>query len=127
MTLDTNTPLWIVATLALAMAACRTSPTEQDRAARIVDPDDASRAALQRALEAALHTKVTLADDALTETSVLIIERSPARSMRTPPVQGRVTEPPIQFRLVIHGQDCILIDQRDRSRYELEDTRCEPE
>jgi len=127
MTQDTNTPLWMVATLALAMAACRTAPTEQDRAARIVDPDDASRAALQRALEAALHTKVTLADDALTETSVLIIERSPPPNMRTPPAQGRTMEPPIQFRLVIHGEDCVLIDQRDRSRYKLENTRCEPE
>ena len=127
MTLDMNTPLWIVATLALGMAACRTAATDQDRAARIVDPDDASRAALQSALEAALHTKVTLAADALTETSVLIIERSPRRSMRSPSVQGRITESPIQFRLVIHGEDCVLIDQRDRSRYKLENTRCEPE
>ncbi|MGB5375337.1 MAG: hypothetical protein WBM75_05425 [Polyangiales bacterium] len=127
MTLDMNMPLWIVATLALGMAACRTAATDQDRAARIVEPDDRSRKALQGALEAALHTKVTLAADALTETSVLIIERSPPRNMRTPPAQGRITESPIQFRLVIHGEDCVLIDQRDRSRHKLENTRCEPE
>ncbi len=127
MTLDTNTSLWTIAALSLAMTACRSAPTEQDQAARIVDPDDASRAALQRAVEAALHTKVTLAGDALTETSVLIIERSPPRGMRAPPTQGRTMEPPIQFRLVIHGKDCVLVDQRDRARYELENTRCEPE
>ena len=119
--------LWACASLAIGIAGCQTAPTEQDRAARIVDPDDASREALQRAVEGALHTKVTLADDALTETSVLTIERSPPQKMGSPPAQGRVMEAPIQFRLVIHGEDCILIDQRDRSRYKLENTRCEPE
>jgi hypothetical protein len=34
---------------------------------------------------------------------------------------------PIQFRLVINGDDCILIDQRDRSRHNLENTTCEAE
>ena len=32
-----------------------------------------------------------------------------------------------QFRLVINRDDCILIDQRDRSRHLLEDTKCTAE
>jgi hypothetical protein len=33
-------------------------------------------------------------------------------------------EMPFQFRLVINGDDCVLIDQRDESRHELKDTSC---
>ena len=119
--------LLLVLAFAIQVAGCRTMPTEHDRAARIIDPDNASRSALQCAVNDALHTNVTLADDALTKSSVLIIERSPPRSMQGLPAQGRNTELPIQFRLVINGEDCVLIDQRDRSRRKLDNTRCQGE
>ena len=121
------TQFWLIAALAIGVGGCRTVATDHDRAARITSADDASRAALQRAVNDALNTDVTLADNALTESSVLIIERSPPRSMQSPAAQGRNMEVPIQFRLVINREDCILIDQRDRSRYKLENTSCEAE
>jgi hypothetical protein len=58
---------------------------------------------------------------------VLIIERSPPRSIQGLPAQGRNMDVPIQFRLVINRDECVLIDQRDRSRYTLQNTRCKPE
>ncbi|MGB8331618.1 MAG: hypothetical protein WCE62_15935 [Polyangiales bacterium] len=119
--------LLLLAAVAIGVAGCRTVATEHDQAARIIDPNDASRAALQRAVNDALNANVTIADDALTESSLLIIERSHPRSMQGSPAQGRNMEVPIQFRLVINRGDCVLIDQRDRSRRILADTRCEAE
>ena len=119
--------LLLIAALVVGVGGCRTVATDHDRAARIIHADDASRAALQHAVNDALNTNVTLADDALTESSLLIIERSPPRSMQGLPTQGRNMDIPIQFRLVINREDCILIDQRDRSRYELDNTTCEAE
>jgi len=127
MTHELMTGLVLIAAIATGVAGCRTVATEHDQAACIIHPDDASRAALQRAVNDALHTNVTLADDALTESSLLIIERSPPRSMQGSPAQGRNMDVPIQFRLVINGGDCVLIDQRDRSRHTLANSRCEPE
>lgn len=124
MTARTITKLVLLGALGTVGACCKTVATEHDHAARIVDPDDASRAALQRAVDAALKTHVTLADDALTESSVLIIERSRPRSIQGMPAQGRNMDVPIQFRLVMNGDDCVLIDRRDGSRYELANTRC---
>ncbi|MBW1905745.1 MAG: hypothetical protein JRJ24_10645 [Deltaproteobacteria bacterium] len=123
----TMNELLLIAALVVGVGGCRTVATDHDRAARIIHADDASRAALQHAVNDALNTNVTLADDALTESSLLIIERSPPRSMQGLPTQGRNMDIPIQFRLVINREDCILIDQRDRSRYELENTTCEAE
>lgn len=108
----------------LGIIGCQTVASDYDQPARISNPTDASRAALQRVVNAALHTEVTLADDALSDTSVLIIERSPPRSMNSPPAQGRIMDAPIQFHLVLNGGDCILIDQRDESRHVLEETDC---
>ena len=109
---------------AMTLAGCKNVAPDADQAAVIVDADAASRAALQQTVNATLHTDVALADDALTETSVLIIERRMPQSIEGSPAQGRNMEMPIQFRLVTDGTNCILVDQRDASRHILADTRC---
>lgn len=108
-------------------SGCHIMATEQDRPARIVKADDASRAALQFIVNDVLNTEVLLADTALTESSLLVIERNPPRTLQNPHPLGRVMEAPIQFRLVINGSDCILIDARDDARYVLENTACKAE
>ncbi len=106
------------------LVACQTVATNDDRPARITDPTDASRAALQQTVDNALNTEVALADDALTNTSLLIVERVVPRTVAGSPAQGRNMSTPFQFRLIVNGDDCILIDQRDESRYTLDDTSC---
>jgi len=98
-----------------------------DKPARIINPDDASRAALQKAINAAMHSDVTLAEDALTKSSMLTIERNPPRTMKNPSPQGRIMEAPFRFRLVINHGECILIDERDQSRHILPATSCTAE
>jgi len=102
-------------------------PDAYDKPARIVNPDDASRAALQEAVNTMFGTNVTLADNALTDSSLLTIERSPKPTMENPNPLGRNMELPFQLRLVINGSDCVLIDQRDRSRHVLPHTSCQAE
>ena len=113
--------------LAIPALGCQTLADGYDKPARIVNPDDASRAALQEAVNKAFGTDVTLADNALMDSSVLTIERSPRPTMDNPSPLGRNMEMPFQLRLVINGTECILIDQRDRSRYVLANTSCEAE
>jgi hypothetical protein len=114
----------IMAGLLFATAGCQTLATDSDVAARITNPTDDSRDALQRAVNNALDANVTLADDALTNSSVLTIERNPPRSMENLPAQGRNMDMPMQFRLVLNDGDCVLIYTADDSRRKLSDTRC---
>ena len=116
-----GTLLWFTLT------GCQTVDTDLDRPARIVNADADSRAALQAAVNEALGNDVLLAEDALTDGSLLTIERWPAGTMENPVPQGRILEKPIQFRLVINDSDCILIDQRNESRHVLQDTECAAE
>ena len=113
--------------VALLTTGCQTMGSDADQPARIINPDEASRAALRSMVDSILNTEVTLAENALTESSMLIIERNPPRTMTNPNPQGRTMDEPIQFRLVINGSDCILIDQRNESRHVLEDTECAAE
>jgi len=106
------------------LTGCQTVDTDLDRPARIVNADADSRAALQAAVNEALGTEVMLADDALTGTSLLTIERWPTGTMENPVPEGRRLDKPIQFRLVINDSDCVLIDQRNESRHVLENTDC---
>jgi NAD(P)-dependent dehydrogenase (short-subunit alcohol dehydrogenase family) len=112
----------------LLLASCQTTNVNADVPALITDPDDASRAALQAAVAASFGgLDVLLANDALTTTSVLMIERSPRGSLNNNQAMGRVLEQPMRFQLVKNGADCTLIDLRDDSRHVLADTSCVPE
>jgi hypothetical protein len=119
---------WAIRILVIGVAgglgACQTVAADADQSATISAPNEASRAALQLAVNTALNTDVTLADDALTDTDLLVIERTPPQSIAGSPAGGRTMEVPIQFRLVINSGECILVDQRDLSRYPLANTRC---
>ncbi len=119
-------PLAVTAVWLLS-SGCQTVNSDYDRPARIVNPDADSRAALQAVVDEALGTEVMLADTALTASSLLTIERWPAGTIDNPVPQGRILEKPIQFRLVINGSDCILIDGRDGARYLLQETTCKAE
>jgi len=110
--------------VAITLAACQTVATEYDKPARISNPDESSRAALQQTVNAALNTEVILADDALTNSSQLFVERVVPKTIEGSPAGGRTMEMPFEFRLVMNGDDCVLIDQRDSSRHVLQDTSC---
>lgn len=114
----------LAVSLPLTATACQTVATNVDTPARIVNPDAASRAALQNAVDTAFGTNVTLADDALTNSSLLTIERNPRPTMENPHPQGRNMELPMQLRLYINGSDCILVDERNQRRFTLSDTSC---
>lgn len=106
------------------LTSCQTMSTGNDAPARISNPNAASRAALQQTVNNALDTQVTLADDALTGSSILIIQRNPPQTAQGRIATGRNMDMPIQFRLVLNGAECILIDTRDETRHLLENTIC---
>ena len=118
---------FIVATLVL-LSACRGGrATLEDVPALIVNPTPTSRFELTRVVTTAINdTAIALADDALTETSTLILERSPPRSIEEQPATGRLLDQPVRFRLVINAENCVLINEADGRRWRLFQTECIP-
>ena len=115
-------------TAVILISGCQTMNAASDVPALIAAPDDASRAALRQTVSAIFGGQdVPLADNALTKSSLLLIERDPRGSLDAPPATGRVMEEPIRFRLVNSGGECVLVDLRDESRHLLSDTTCVPE
>jgi hypothetical protein len=74
--------------------------------------------------EAANGASVTLADDALTRESTLIVERREARDAQGRPLSGRVLDMPQRFRLVLRDGECLLIRESDARSWPLRDTGC---
>ncbi len=109
----------------LIAAACRTVPAQREVAAVILDPSAQSKAALSKAVSEALHgPPVKLADNALTKTDWLIIEREHPRDAAGHPLDGREREMPEQFRLVKAGDQCTLVHQRTERRFPLAGVAC---
>ena len=105
------------------LAAHATGP---EQPARISRPSPESRAELLRAVNTALHTSgVTLADDALTTSDKLIIERVPARDASGQRLSGRDFDRPQHFLLVKADRECVLVHQESGQRFPLKDVDCE--
>lgn len=121
--------------LASAVSACRVTdrpPDEPslagDQPAVIVNPTPESRAELRGVVSDMLFgAEVTLSKDALTKSSVLVVERNRIRSLQHPPLTGRDLGKPERFRLLTTGTECVLIHESNHARYELPATDCIPE
>lgn len=121
----------MLALLALAgimsAAACAPVSAQRDVPAVVTSPTPESRAELARVVGRALHgAMVTIADDALTRDSALIIERGWARDARGVPLNGRETGRPEHFRLVRNGSRCVLVHERTGKRFTLSSVTCVP-
>lgn len=109
----------------LGLVACQAPARQTDIAAVLVDPSPQSRAQLANAVNEMLTvSSVTLADDALTGSSLLLIERSPARDVGEVRIAGRVYGKPRTFTLVKSGGDCVLVSGQDGKRFVLTDATC---
>lgn len=116
--------IWRTIALAtLAPLAC-TAPRAADRAAILVSPDAASRAEVERVAAAAAGVGVvTLREDALLSSSVLVLERSLAGE-RGRAATGRTLEAPVVLELVLRDTRCLLVRKADGRAFELRETRC---
>lgn len=92
--------------------------------AAIMDSTPAGHADIAQAVSAALGKDVLIADDALTTSSVLTIERRTPRTMEGRVGTGRVVDPPEVFQLVLDGGRCVLVHLRTGESYPLENARC---
>src|SRR5918911_1552358 len=101
------------------LCACTASLAQPAVPAIIDKPTNESRAELARVVSSALNSApVTLADDALTRDSLLIIEKAH--------LSGRDFGRPEHFRLVKIGKHCALVHERTGKRTTLSSTTCEP-
>ena len=102
------------------LSACKTDAVRQDVPAQIIDPTPESRAELQHVVSSTLGGRaVTIADDALTEDSLLIIEPKY--------LTGRDLGKPDHFRLVLSDSRCVLVHEESNARIGLMETSCAAE
>lgn len=94
----------------------------------IANPTAESHAELVRVVSRALNdAPLTIADDALTRDSTLIIERVPPRDAAGVPLSGRERGRPEHFRLLVkNGSRCELVHERSGRRWTLESATCSP-
>lgn len=92
--------------------------------AAIVDSTPSGHADIAQAVAAALGTEVLIADDALTTSSILTIERRAPRTMEGRVGTGRILGRPETFQLVLDGDKCVLVHLGTGESYPLENVRC---
>ncbi|PYQ17955.1 MAG: hypothetical protein DMF81_26410 [Acidobacteria bacterium] len=111
----------------LYFAACPAGAARGDVPAVITNPTAQGRAELLRVVGEALNgAPLTIADDALTRASTLVIERARPRGPDGIPMTGRDRGRPERFQLVKNGSRCVLVHERTGQRFPLASATCAP-
>ena len=109
----------------IAITGCRTDAHAGEVPAMLVDPDAGTQAELQRLVSTALGgASITLSDAALTDSSLLIIERKPHVDASGARIMGRDLGMPEQFQLIKQGNVCLLEQIRTGERWALQGAVC---
>lgn len=116
---------YLLATAVIVLSACVAPAATPEGPALLVAPDAQAREELLHAVSSALNgIPITLASDALTTTSMLVIERAPVRDASGQRLSGRELGKPERFNLVLSGTRCTLIHERSGQRFILAAANC---
>lgn len=115
----------IVALSALVLLSACASVAGQNGPAVLTEATTETHAELVKVVSAALNVPtVTIAADALTTDSELIIERAPARDAAGVRLQGRELSQPERFQLIRVRNRCVLVHARTQAEYGLSSATC---
>lgn len=106
---------------AAALSSCVSTYTP----AVIVEQTAQGRSELSNVIARTLHTEgIALADGALTDVPILVIERAPARDERGLPLNGRDLSRPDVFQLYLFRGQCVLVHRQSGRHWTLRDMHC---
>jgi hypothetical protein len=114
----------VVLSALVTLSACA-SVAGQDGPAVLTEATTQTHQELVQVVSAAMNAPtLTIAADALTTDSELIIERAPARDAGGRRLQGRELSQPEHFQLITTGGRCVLLHVRTKAEYELSSAKC---
>ncbi|MCG9754048.1 hypothetical protein L1D40_02260 [Shewanella insulae] len=121
-------PLTLLGCSLQAQDAALPAPVPAPVPAIISEPSAESLTELEAAIAKLLQIdKVTLAADAFTQNSRLVLERHPHRDPNGQLLMGRSFELPQIVQLWISGDECFVADTEEHRSAPLTVTRCTPE
>ncbi len=107
------------------LAGCTAPSIQADVPALLINPGPDTRLEIEQSVSAALDgVDISIAADALTQDSMLIIERGLKRSIANSVELGRDLGRPDHFQLVIDGPQCVLVHQQTGLHWILKKTKC---
>jgi hypothetical protein len=119
-------PCLALATLTWA-CACQNLSAQGDGPAVIANPGEASRSEIQSVLSEALGERsIRIADDALTQSSILTLEGAVRGDPAREAPRGRDLGGPERFDLVLDNGRCFLVYRGSGRRWRLHETECRP-
>jgi hypothetical protein len=111
--------------LGLALAGCGSNGLQPDVPAVRTSLTEASTLEIEQIVAtAAGGSRTAISGDALSDSSLLVVERAPRQRVDVPSADGRNYGRPDRFRLVLDGPQCFLVHEETGLRYLLKDTVC---
>ena len=119
------TARYAILVICATLSACQMTAAQMARAAVLSNPGTEVKLELSQAIMTMTgFSSVALADQDLTRSSELVVERKHHKTANGELIQGRDLEPPQRFQLVTQHGQCWLVHQSSGQRMLLKKAQC---
>lgn len=110
---------------ALLLTSCKHSSVQDGAPAVLIESDELARQEIQQHMEDVLGGSVLLAEDVLSRSSEIVVERRAQSDPLGNRLPGRILTEPDRFRLTINQEgQCILVHENSGRHWLLQESRC---
>ena len=109
----------------LALFACKTITTVEPVEALLVDMNEDIKLQITKIVSDSMAGKsVRIADSVFSADSRMSVATNMTTTFEGNPINGRVTERPQHYQLMLRGQDCYILHEETGAEYPLLDVAC---
>lgn len=109
----------------LALFACKTITTVEPVDALLVDMNEDIKLQITKIVSDSMAGKsVRIADSVFSSDSRMSVATNMTTTFEGNPINGRVTDMPQHYQLMLRGQDCYILHEETGAEYPLLDVAC---
>ena len=114
-----------LALITFALVACKTMPEQEPVKALLTEMTEATQLQIVKAVSTSMNGKsVKISENSFSTDNRITVATNMSATFDGNPINGRVTERPQHYQLMLRGQDCYILHEETGAEYPLLDVAC---
>ncbi len=115
----------LLVVISLALVACKTMTQQEPVKALLIDMSDSTQLQIVKAVSTSMNGKsVRISENSFSKENRISVATNMTATFEGNPINGRVTELPQHYQLMMRGTACYVVHEETAIEYALENVAC---
>ena len=117
--------LVLLVVLTFALVACKTMTKQEPVKALLTNMTEATQLQIVKAVSTSMNGKsVKISESSFSTENRMSVATNMTATFEGNPINGRVTELPQHYQLMMRGKECFIVHEETKTEYALEGVTC---